>query len=186
MTKPAPDSTPFATPDAFWDWLAAHHATETELWVRIYKKGSGIPSVTWDDCVRAGLAWGWIDGQKRSLDATAYLQRFTPRRPKSSWSERNRKIVADLIERGEMQPSGLVHVEAAKADGRWDLAYAGQADMVIPADFLAAVEASPRAKARFATLTRSEMFPFYHRLHTARTPEVRAARFAKLLSDLES
>ena len=152
--------------------------------MRIYKKGSDVPSVTWTDCVVEALAYGWIDGQKASLDDRAYLQRLTPRRSGSSWSKTNREHAERLISEGRMTPDGLAQVEAAKGDGRWDGAYAGQADMAIPQDFLDALEALPEAKAFFATLDRKNLYPIYYRLHTAKRPETRAKRMQAMLDQL--
>ncbi len=186
--KPTParpaDPLAFPTPEHLDAWLARHHATERELWVRIYKKGSGTPSVTWNDCVVAALVWGWIDGHKKPLDAASFLQRMTPRRPKSSWSKRNREHVERLIAEGRMQPAGLVHVEAARADGRWEAAYAGSAEMVIPEDFLAQVRNAPAAKRCFDGLDRRNLFAIYHRLQTAKRPETRAKRIADIIAKL--
>ncbi len=178
------ESRAFATPRALETWLKQHHADARELWVRIYKKGSGTPSVTWDDCVVAAITWGWIDGLKRSLDAAAYLQRLTPRRTGSAWSTRNRAHAERLIADGRMQPAGLVHVEAARRDGRWDTAYAGSAAMVIPDDFLAALRTNPAAAACYATLDRRNLFAIYHRLQTAKLPATRARRMAAMLAQL--
>ena len=174
----------FATPAHLDAWLARHHASERELWVRIYKKDSGTPSVTWNDCVIAALAWGWIDGHKKPLDAASFLQRMTPRRPKSSWSKRNREHVERLFAEGRMQPAGLVHVEAARADGRWEAAYAGSAEMVIPEDFLAQVRKVPAAQRSFDALDRRNLFAIYHRLQTAKRPETRAKRIADIIAKL--
>lgn len=109
----------FAKPEDLGRWLMAHNATETELWVKIFKKGTGIPSVTWEDVVIESLCWGWIDGVKKSLDDQAYLQRITPRTPRSNWSKRNTEHVERLINEGRMKESGLAQVLSAKADGRW-------------------------------------------------------------------
>ncbi len=174
----------FATPTDLEKWLKQNHAQERELWVRIFKKDSGTPSVTWQDCVVACLAWGWIDGVRRSLDDDSFVQRFTPRRPKSSWSKKNREHVERLIAEGRMQPSGMVHVEAARADGRWEQAYAGSAEMELPADFLRALDDRPAAKQFFATLKRQDIFSIYHRLQTAKRPETRARRMATILATL--
>ncbi len=174
----------FATLDALATWLGANHATERELWVRLYKKASGTASVTWEDCVLAGLMWGWIDGQRQPLDDVSYLQRLSPRRGKSTWSKKNCDHAERLIAEGKMQPPGLVHVETAKADGRWERAYAGSSELVVPEDFLAALEENPEAKAVYATLGRSNLFAIYFRLHTAKRPETRAKRMAGILEKL--
>jgi uncharacterized protein YdeI (YjbR/CyaY-like superfamily) len=175
----------FRDSGALGDWLAEHHESRTELWVRIFKVGSGTPSVTWTDCVVEAIRFGWIDGQKAPLDGKSYLQRLTPRKPKSSWSARNREHVARLLAEGRMTPAGLAPVEAAKADGRWESAYAGSAEMVIPGDFLEALEARPAAKAFFATLDRKNLYPIYYRLQTAKRPETRARRLALILEQLD-
>lgn len=178
------DARTFEAPRDLEKWLEANHAKERELWVRIFKKGSGTPSVTWQDCVVACLAWGWIDGVKRQLDAVSYLQRLTPRRPKSNWSKRNCELAERLIAEGKMQPAGLKHVEAARADGRWDQAYSGSANMELPEEFLRALDENPAAKAYFATLNRQDLFSIYVRLQTAKRPETRKKRMATILADL--
>lgn len=174
----------FATPKQLEAWLAKHHASETELWVRLYKKDSGTPSVTWSDCVVAALAWGWIDGQKRSLDEVSFLQRLTPRRPRSSWSKKNCEHAERLIAEGRMQPAGLAHVEAARADGRWERAYAGSASMEIPEDFLLALAKVPAAKKFFATLDRKNLFAIYYRLQSAKRAETREKRIVAIVAQL--
>jgi uncharacterized protein YdeI (YjbR/CyaY-like superfamily) len=175
----------FATAEALGDWLAAHHDTATELWVKIFKVASGRPSVTWADCVIESLRFGWIDGHKKPLDGEAFLQRLSPRKAKSAWSAKNRDHAEKLIAEGRMTPTGLAQVEAAKADGRWAEGYAGQADMVIPQDFFDALEKMPAAKAFFATLNRANLFSIYYRLQTAKRPETRAKRMAQILAQLE-
>lgn len=181
---PAASSRAFATARELEKWLRANHAKERELWVRIFKKDSGTPSVTWQDCVVVCLAWGWIDGTKRSLDERSFLQRLTPRRPKSGWSKKNREHAERLIAEGKMQPAGLVHVEAARADGRWEQVYAGSADMDLPDDFLRALDKHPVAKAFFATLKRAQVFSIYHHLQTAKRPETRGRRMEAILAKL--
>lgn len=178
------EGTAFETAADLRAWLTENHDAAPELWVRIYKKGSGVPSVTWTDCVVEALAFGWIDGRKASLDDRAYLQRLTPRRAGSSWSKKNREHAERLIAEGRMTPAGLAQVEAARGDGRWDGAYAGQADMAIPQDFLDALEALPEAKAFFATLDRKNLYPIYYRLHTAKRLETRAKRMQAMLDQL--
>lgn len=174
----------FESPAQLHAWLQAHHAREAELWVRIFKKGSGTPSVTWDDCVLACIVWGWIDGQRKSLDDTAFLQRLTPRRARSNWSQKNVQHAERLIAEGLMQAPGLAQVEAARADGRWASAYAGSADMVIPEDFLAALQQDPAALAFYATLKRQQLFSIYYRLTSAKRAETRQKRMAELLDTL--
>jgi uncharacterized protein YdeI (YjbR/CyaY-like superfamily) len=167
------------------EWLVEHHHSSSELWVQIYKAGSGRPSVTWTDCVVEAIRFGWIDGQKKSLDAESFLQRLTPRKPKSNWSAKNREHAKRLIAEGRMTPAGLAHVDAAMTDGRWEAAYEGSAAMVIPQDFLDALEAMPDAKAFFGTLDRKNLYPIYYRLQTAKRPETRAKRMAQILAQLE-
>lgn len=175
---------PFKTPAALETWLRANHATSRELWIRIFKKDSGTPSVDWNDCVVAALAWGWIDGQRRSLDDVSFLQRVTPRRPRSGWSKKNCAHAERLIAEGRMQAPGLAQVEAARGDGRWEKAYAGPADMVIPDDFLKALRRNAAAKKFFATLDRRNLFTIYHRLHTAKRPETRTKRISDIVAQL--
>jgi uncharacterized protein YdeI (YjbR/CyaY-like superfamily) len=167
------------------DWLAEHHHSSSELWVQIFKAGSGCPSVIWADCVVEAIRFGWIDGQKQSFDTASFLQRLTPRKPKSNWSARNREHATRLIAEGRMTPAGLAHVDAAKADGRWQDTYAGSAAMVIPQDFLDALEMMPDAKAFFETLDRKNLYPIYYRLQTAKRPETRTKRMAQILAQLE-
>ena len=182
MSK-APHHT-FETHDQLYAWLQVNHASETELWVRIYKKGTGLPSVTWDDCVVAAISWGWIDAVRKSLDDTSFLQRLTPRRARSNWSQKNVQHAERLIEQGHMQAAGLAHVEAARSDGRWATAYAGSATMVIPEDFLAALQQDPAAQAFYATLKRQQLFTIYYRLTSAKRPETRQKRMEELLAKL--
>lgn len=176
----------FKTPKQLEAWFKRHHKTESELWVRMYKKGSGVPSVAWDDCVVAALAWGWIDGLRRAHDEASFLQRLTPRRPKSTWSKKNCEHAERLIAVGRMQPAGLAHVEAAKKDGRWDKAYAGSSAMVIPEDFLKALSKHAAAKKFYQTLDRRNLFTIYHRLHTAKREETRQKRITAMIAQLAS
>lgn len=182
--EPAPQGRPFATPAELEAWLKVNHATKSELWVRMFKKASKRPSVTWNDCVLAALAWGWIDGIRKSLDEVSFVQRFTPRRPKSTWSKINCAHAERLIAEGKMQPAGLAQVEAARADGRWDRAYSGYAQMVIPDDFLQALAKNPRAKKFFAGLDRRNHYAVYHRLTSAKRPETRLRRIAMMVAAL--
>ncbi|MDC2891440.1 YdeI/OmpD-associated family protein [Psychrosphaera algicola] len=175
----------FQTPELFATWLEQNHDTKTELWLKIFKKSSKIPTITWGEAVIEGLCWGWIDGVKKSLDDDAYLQRFTPRRQGSNWSKRNTEHVEKLIRDGRMQESGLIHVRLAKANGRWQAAYAPQSEMVIPDDFLAALDGNSKAKQCFETLTRSQKFTISTGLQTAKKPETRLKRFNQFLLMLE-
>jgi uncharacterized protein YdeI (YjbR/CyaY-like superfamily) len=174
----------FETPTDFCAWLAVNHAQAPELWLKIYKKTSKIPSIDWEQAVIEAIAWGWIDGIKKSNDKLSYFQRFTPRRARSNWSQKNCDHVDNLIKSGRMQAPGLIHVMAAKADGRWDNAYAGSAGMQIPADFLAALAANPDAQAFYETLNRSSIFTIYHQLHSAKRPQTRQGRMVNILGML--
>ena len=138
---------PFPTEAAFEEWLAAHHATEKEVWIRIYKTGSGVPTITPVQATDVALCWGWMDGVRKSLDETSFLQRYTPRRPMSAWSQINRDNVARLTSAGRMTPHGLQHVDRTMADGRLDAAGAPRRDAsttIIPADLRVAIDADPR------------------------------------------
>ncbi|EYD77299.1 hypothetical protein Rumeso_01006 [Rubellimicrobium mesophilum DSM 19309] len=180
------DAIAFADRAGLRAWLEAHHGTARELLVRIAKAGSGVASVTWEDCVVEAIRVGWIDGVKKGAGPEAWVQRLTPRRKGSAWSERNRGHAERLIATGEMAEAGLREVEAARADGRWDAAYAGPSGLVIPEDFLAALETRPAAKATFEGLNRQNLYAIYYRLHTAKRPETRAKRMAALLATLEA
>jgi uncharacterized protein YdeI (YjbR/CyaY-like superfamily) len=136
-------------------WLEANHQTESEVWLMYWKKGSGKPSIAWADAVEVALSFGWIDGLIRSLDEHRYLQRWTPRRPKSKWSNVNKQIALRLIAAGEMTPMGLAAVEAAKASGEWDRAYTVQRPLPAPEDLKARLRASPEAKAEQQRLSRT-------------------------------
>ncbi|QDS95647.1 hypothetical protein FF011L_44450 [Roseimaritima multifibrata] len=173
----------FASPKDLSRWLEVNHASESELWVKIFKKRTGIPSVTWDDVVIEMLCWGWIDGVRKSIDEQAYLQRVTPRKTRSSWSKRNREHVERLMREGRMMEAGLTHVRAAKADGRWEKAYVAS-EMEVPADFLAALEGKPEAKQFFETLNKSSRYVIAHGLTSAKKPETRQRRFAKFMDML--
>lgn len=173
----------FADAAAFHDWLAQNHDREPEVWMQIFKVGSGKPSVTWKDAIPVALAWGWIDGVKKSLDEASFLQRFTPRGPKSSWSEINVANAERLIAEGRMQPSGLKHVEAAKADGRWEKTYR-VSGAEVPADLQAAIDAEPAAAALFAVLTSQNRFALIHRTNALKTEAGRKKKIADLVAML--
>jgi uncharacterized protein YdeI (YjbR/CyaY-like superfamily) len=174
----------FATPKALAKWLKENHASESELWIKIFKKGSGVPSVNWEQLVIETLCWGWIDGVKKSLDEHTYVQRITPRKARSAWSKKNTEHVERLTAEGRMQEQGLVHVRAAKADGRWQAAYSPASEMNVPADFIAAVESKPKLKVFFETLNRSSRYVIAYGLSTAKKPETRQRRFEKFLDML--
>ncbi|QDS98686.1 YdeI/OmpD-associated family protein [Adhaeretor mobilis] len=174
----------FQSPKDLGRWLEVNHATESELWVKLFKKKTGIPSVTWNDVVIETLCWGWIDGIKKSIDEQAYLQRVTPRKARSNWSKRNRAHAERLISEGQMMESGLVQVRAAKADGRWENASAAS-EMKVPADFLAALESKPDAKEFYETLNKSNRYVIAYGLISAKKPETRQRRFAKFMDMLD-
>ncbi len=177
----------FHTQGAFETWLAANHARETELWLKIHKKGSGVPTVTYAQALEVALCWGWIDGIKKTFDEGAFLQRFTPRGAKSVWSQINRDHVARLTAAGRMTPHGQRHVDAAKADGRWDAAYApmrNATEATIPEDLRAAIEADPRARETFRTLKRQNFFALAFRVNNVRTPAGRVKKIAALVAML--
>lgn len=166
----------FPNATAFERWLKANHKNADELWLQIHKKGSGLPTVTYAEALDVALCWGWIDGLKKTFDENSFLQRFTPRKPKSVWSQINRDHVGRLCAAGRMAPHGLQHVDAAKADGRWQAAYAPPSKNVMPEDLMAAIEKSPKAKAFFVTLNSVNRFALSFRLQRIKTPTVRAKK----------
>ncbi|HTX72212.1 MAG TPA: YdeI/OmpD-associated family protein [Rectinemataceae bacterium] len=175
----------FATAAAWETWLAERHASSAGLWLKIAKKASGIASVTYDEALDAALCFGWIDGQKKAFDDEYFLQKFTPRRPRSLWSKRNIEHVARLSAAGKMRAPGLAEVETAKRDGRFEAAYDSPSGMTVPEDFLAALEANARAKATFQSLNRANHYAIAWRLQTAKTKATRKRRFESLLAMLE-
>jgi uncharacterized protein YdeI (YjbR/CyaY-like superfamily) len=184
---PEPTDLPVRTfPDqaALEAWLEEHHGTAPGLYVKIAKKGSGIPSVDWAGMVEVLLCFGWIDGRANRLDDSWYLQRITPRRPRSVWSRKNVETVARLTEQGRMRPAGLAAVEAAKGDGRWERAYAGPATITVPDDLAAALDSSPGARAVFDGLPSAERYSVLWRVHTAATEVTRAKRIAAAVQGL--
>lgn len=161
---------------AAWEaWLETHHATAPEAWLRIAKKGSGLQSLTIAEALDGALCFGWIDGQRRGLDDVSYLQRYCPRRPRSTWSQVNVEKVALLEASGRMRPSGWAQVEAARADGRWAAAYERQATATVPDDLAAAIAADPVASAAFDALSRTDRYDVMLPVLKATTPERRAA-----------
>jgi len=184
MPKPDPlKIKSFATPRDIGAWLEENHTIERELWVKIFKKHTGINSVSWNDVVIEILCWGWIDGVKKSLDDQAYLQRITPRTKRSNWSKRNTEHVDRLIKEGRMKEAGLIHVSAAKADGRWENAYV-VSELEVPADFIAALDNQPTARQFFQSLTKSSQYVIAYGLTSAKKSETRLRRFTKYMSML--
>jgi uncharacterized protein YdeI (YjbR/CyaY-like superfamily) len=190
MAPVIPDPTKikaFKNEAAFDAWLRTHHARETEIWLRIYKKGSGKPTVSNTEALDVALCWGWIDGIRKGLDDESFLQRYTPRRPKSVWSQVNRDHVARLTAAGRMQPPGQQQVDLARADGRWDAAYApmrAATAATVPEDLRAAIDAVPRAQATFRTLGRGNLFALAFRVNNMKTPAGRARAIARLVDML--
>jgi uncharacterized protein YdeI (YjbR/CyaY-like superfamily) len=175
---------PFASAAEWESWLGEQHAALPGVWLKIAKKGSGIPSVTHAEALDVALCYGWIDGQRRSVDETWFVQKYTPRRPRSTWSKRNREKVAALIQAGRMQPAGLREIERAKADGRWDAAYDGPAAATVPEDLQRELDANPAAAEFFATLNSQNRYAILHRIQTATKPETRARRIAQFVQML--
>jgi uncharacterized protein YdeI (YjbR/CyaY-like superfamily) len=174
----------FSDAKSFEQWLAAHHDKAEELWLRIYKKGASEPSVSYAEALDVALCWGWIDGQKKSFDEVSFLQRFSPRGPKSIWSQRNTAHVERLIAAGRMTSHGLKHVEAAKADGRWQAAYAAASEMEIPDDLRAAIAADSAAEAMFERLNRQNRFALAFRIGNMKTPAGRQRKIAEFVAML--
>ncbi|MCE6996076.1 YdeI/OmpD-associated family protein [Saccharothrix sp. S26] len=170
---------------ADWEtWLAEHHDTHDEVWLKIAKKGSGRTSVTLAQALDVALCHGWIDSHRKGLDAEHYLQRYSPRRPGSAWSRVNVEKVEALVAAGRMRPGGLAAVRAARADGRWDAAYQRQRDATVPPDLAEALAADDRARERFALLGRTRQYALSLRLMKARTPAARAARLGRIVDEL--
>lgn len=192
MSKAAKDAervahdTPVECTDAAsWArWLERHHASAAGVWLRIAKKDSGIASIDHPAALEEALCWGWIDGQRKSDDAQYFLQRFTPRTKRSTWSQINRAKVLKLIEEGRMQPAGHAEIERAKADGRWDAAYEGVAAATVPPDLQAALDANKKAAKFFATLDSRNRFAVLFRTQGAKKPETRARRIAQFVEML--
>jgi len=177
----------FETAESFERWMAANHATETELWLKVHNKGSGLPTVTVAEALDIALCWGWIDGIRKSFDEQSFLQRYTPRRPKSIWSQVNVENIARLTAAGRMTPHGQEQVDAAKSDGRWDAAYApirAASVDTIPDDLRAAIDANPRALDTFKTLGRQNLFALAFRTNNMKTAAGRARKIESLVAML--
>ena len=175
---------PFSSQEDWRAWLDEHHADSPGVWIKMAKKASGIASVTHPEALDHALCYGWIDGQRNSFDDTWFLQRFTPRRPKSKWSQINRDKVADLTERGLMRPAGLREVERAKADGRWEAAYPSQRNLTVPDDLRAALDANGAAREAFESLDRANRYAILYRLFDAKKPETRTRRIEDFVAML--
>jgi uncharacterized protein YdeI (YjbR/CyaY-like superfamily) len=169
-----------------WDaWLAENHEEPDDVWLRIAKANADVETVRYPAVLDVALSWGWIDGQRRRLDETYFLQRFVRRRPRSRWSQVNREKAERLIAEGRMHPSGLAEVERAKLDGRWDAAYAPQSRAQVPGDLRAELDRRPAANAFFETLSSQNRYAILYRLQDAKRPETRARRLAQFVEMLE-
>lgn len=167
-------------------WLDKNYTDQRGVWLKIAKKATGIPTVTYAEALDHALCYGWIDGQKRSYDESYFLQKFTPRRARSIWSKVNVAKVAALIEAGRMKPSGQAAIEAAKQNGQWDQAYDSPANSVISPDFQSELDQNPKAKAFFATLTKSQQYSYTWRIQTAKREATRQARIQKFIMMLNN
>jgi uncharacterized protein YdeI (YjbR/CyaY-like superfamily) len=175
----------FASPAELEAWLEENHAKSDGLWLKIAKKDSGVASVSYAEALELALCFGWIDSQKRGFDEKCFLQRFTPRRPRGRWSRINRQKAESLIAAGAIRPSGLAEVEAAKADGRWEAAYAGQRTAEVPPDLQRELDRSKAAREFFATLDSANRYAILYRLQEAKKPETRQRRLRKFVAMLE-
>ena len=177
----------FRSAAEFEQWLSKHHDRESELWLRVYKKDSGKPTVTVAEALDVVLCWGWIDGLRKTHDESSFLQRYSPRKPKSIWSHINRDNVARLTAAGRMTPHGQKQIDAAKADGRWDAAYApirSASEDSIPSDLRAAIDANARARKTFKSLNRQNLFALIFRTNNMKTPAGRARKIEALVAML--
>jgi uncharacterized protein YdeI (YjbR/CyaY-like superfamily) len=174
----------FKGPKEFETWLGTNHATCKGLWLRIAKKDSGLTSITYPEALDAALCYGWIDGQKKRHDEKSWLQRFTPRGPRSIWSKVNTQHTRRLIAQGRMKAAGEKAIDDAKKDGRWAAAYESQSKATVPEDLQAALNGNPEAKAFFATLESNNRYAVLFRVHGAKRPETRARRIAKFVAML--
>jgi uncharacterized protein YdeI (YjbR/CyaY-like superfamily) len=170
---------------SFYDWLGTHHDKDDEVWIKIHKVDSGLKSITPKEAIDVVLCWGWIDGLRKGFDDKSFLQRYSPRKKTSVWSQINVDNVARLIEEGRMTEHGLAHVEAAKADGRWDRAYKSGKDMKIPADLQAAIDAEPKAKAMLAQLSEQNRFALAFRTHNMKTEAGRKKKIESFVAMLK-
>jgi uncharacterized protein YdeI (YjbR/CyaY-like superfamily) len=171
----------FRSKDAWEKWLRSHHETSPGVWIEFAKKASGRASVSYKEALEVALCYGWIDGQTAPVDETWYRQRFTPRRPRSKWSQINRGAVERLHAEGRLAPAGVRQMEAAQRDGRWDAAYPSMREIGVPADLEAALESDPLLREAFEQLDRQNRFAILYRLHDAKRPETRARRLAEYL-----
>jgi uncharacterized protein YdeI (YjbR/CyaY-like superfamily) len=182
--KPDLPIMPFASRKDWEAWLDEHHASSPGVWLKIAKSDAGIPTVTYAEALEAALCYGWIDGQKGAFDERFWLQRFTPRKPRSRWSRLNREKAEALLRAKRMKPAGLREIERAKADGRWDAAYASPKNAAVPEDLQAALDRDPKARAFFATLSSANRYAILYRIQEAKKPDTRARRIATFVAML--
>jgi uncharacterized protein YdeI (YjbR/CyaY-like superfamily) len=178
------DEIEFTSMAEFEAWMDANHADSDGIWMRIAKKGTGVATCSASQALDVALCFGWIDGQRKALDETYFLQKYTPRRARSRWSQINVGKVAALTREGKLRPAGLAEVERAKADGRWDAAYAGQRAMEVPPDLQAALDAEPAVAEAFAALSSQNRYAILYRLFDAKRPETRARRLEQFVAML--
>lgn len=171
----------FASAEEWRKWIAEHHAKSNGVWLWLYKKDSGEKTVSYAEALEEALCYGWIDGQVNKYDATSYIQKFTPRRPKSIWSKRNTEKAERLIQEGKMEKAGMHQVELAKADGRWQQAYDSYKNMKVPEDFLQLLSKNEKAKTFFDGLNKANLYAIAWRLQTAKKPETREKRLKEIL-----
>lgn len=176
----------FRSPDAFRAWLTREHARSPGLLVRLYKKSSGVTSITYAEALDQALCFGWIDGQKLPLDADSWVQKFTPRRARSGWSKKNVAHVERLNRAGQMTHAGLAEVEAAKSDGRWAAAYDSPANATVPPEFVKALAGNAKAREFYSSLNRANLYAIAYRLQTAKRPETRTRRIGLIIEMLAS
>lgn len=182
--SPAPATLRCRSARTFEAWLRKNHSASEGVWLEIARSGAPEPTIGYDEAVEIALCYGWIDGQKKAQDAMYWLQRFTPRRPRSMWSKVNRARAEALITAGRMQASGQVEIDRAKADGRWDAAYDGARTAAVPEDLQAALHAQPKAAAFFSTLNAANRYAVLWRVQTAKKPDTRARRIETLVAML--
>jgi uncharacterized protein YdeI (YjbR/CyaY-like superfamily) len=175
----------FKTQEEWEKWLAKNHDKVDGVWLQFYKKASGVESLTYHPALDEALCYGWIDGQVKQYDEKSYLQRFTPRRARSNWSHINTGHIERLTKLGKMKPSGIAEVERAKADGRWDNAYASPANMIVPGDFLKEIKKNKKAYEFFQTLNKSNTFAIAYQIQDAKKPETRERRMKKFIDMCE-
>lgn len=174
----------FASQQEWEAWLNEHRADAKGLWIKLAKKGADVPTISYAEALEVALCYGWIDGQKAAFDDQYWLQKFTPRGPKSIWSKVNRDKAEALLAEGRMQPAGIAQMERAQADGRWDAAYESQSKIAVPPDFQSELDKNQQAREFFDTLNSANRYAILFRIQTAKKPETRAARIQKFIEML--